>query len=327
MNIVFLDKQTIASGDLDLSAWYQFDLQWQEYESTATQDVLTRIIDADIVLTNKVQLTAVHFSKCPNLKLIILTATGTNNVDLEAAKAHNIAVCNMVDYCTDSVAQHTMAVMLSLVTRLNEYQAAIKNGEWQSSEFFGMLKFPVRQLNEMSLGIAGYGVIGQAVARLAQSFGMQVLICESLTSSDNSLEQNNASLQRLPLEELLKTVDVLTLHCPLTEQSKNLITKRELALMKNSALLINTARGGIVNESDLLQALKNKTIAGAALDVLSQEPPPKNQPLIDAQLANLILTPHSAWGSQQARQTMVNQTTQLLLEFLTKGTVTKQRVV
>lgn len=249
--------------------------------------------------TEKVVIDAETIQQLPKLKLILISATGANNVDLKAAKAQGIVVCNCQGYGTASVAQHTLTLMLALATSLIRYDRAVTQGRWQQSSQFCFLDYPILELSGKTLGIMGYGELGQEVARLAQAFGMQILIANlpNRPKHENGLELN----------ELLPQVDFLSLHCPLTPETQNLINANAFELMKNSAFLINCARGGIVHEADLVDALKQGKIAGAATDVLTVEPPREGNVLLDANLPNLIITPHAAWGSVQSRQRMVEQ--------------------
>jgi glycerate dehydrogenase len=233
------------------------------------------------------------------LKLICVAATGTNNVDVATAAKNNIAVCNVRGYAADSVVQHVFMLILNLSRRYNQYQQALQRGEWQRSEHFCFLTYPIESLTGKTLGIIGYGELGRAVARMAEHFGMQILIAESVVGKDKP--------DRIPIDELLLQSDFVSLHCPLTEQTRDLIGERELSLMKDTACLINTARGGIVNEEALLKAVKTQQIAGAATDVLTVEPPANGHPFLDAHLPNLIITPHIAWGAKQARQTLLEK--------------------
>lgn len=291
---VFLDAASLDAGDIDFSCLRNEISQLEIRSHTAALDIADVLVHADVVMLNKVQFDKTILAQHPQLKLICLSATGSNNIDVSAAHAHNIAVANVRAYATPSVVQHVFASLLALTTRLFEIRAAIQSGEWSRSPHFSLLQYPIAELAGKKIGIIGYGELGQAVARVAECFGMQVLVAQRDAGDRRS--------QRLPLAELLPQVDVLSIHCPLTDETRNRIAAAELKLMKPTALLINTARGGIVNEADLLQALKNKTIAGAALDVLSVEPPPADHILLQYQADNLIITPHVAWASRESRQ-------------------------
>jgi glycerate dehydrogenase len=240
--------------------------------------------------------------------LICIAATGTNNVDLTAARELNITVCNVPAYATASVVQHVFALLLSLTTHVHDYRRAVAQHHWERSKNFCFLDFPIHELAGKIFGIIGYGELGKAVATIAEAFGMTVLIAARPGSKAES--------GRLPLQELLPQVDVLSLHVPLTEQTRNLIGTRELGLMKNTAILINTARGGIVDESALAEALRSHRLGGAGVDVLTKEPPTDGNPLLVADIPNLIITPHTAWASVEARQRLIQQVSANIQAFL-----------
>ena len=295
----FLDLDSIGCEDLDMSTLEAAADRWRWYGVVSAEELDALLDDVDVVVSNKVVLNEQHLSKAERLKLVCIAATGTNNVDIAAATRNGIVVANVHGYATASVAQHVFGLLLTLTTRLNDYTAAVKRGEWSKSRFFCLLDYPVRELAGKSLGIVGFGHNGQAVAKVAEAFGMKVLL-----SKRNEQDQRPG---RLALAELLPLVDVLSLHCPLTEETRDLIGEQELALMKKDAVLINTARGGLVDESALLDALQNQRIGGAGLDVLQQEPPPADHPLLTAELSNLVITPHTAWISRESRQRLINE--------------------
>ena len=297
LNAVFLDSATL--DDLDFSALQAcFDTLTLHSASTPEQ-VVERLRGAQVAISNKVPLTEPVLAACPDLRLVLVSATGTNNVDLAAARARGITVCNCQGYGTASVAQHCLALMLALATRLPDYQAAVRAGRWQQAPQFCLLDFPIMELHGKTLGILGHGELGSAVARLADAFGMRVMV--------GQLPGRPERPGNVPLDELLAQVDVLSLHCPLTEQTRNLIGARELALLKPGALLINTARGGLVDEQALADALRSGHLGGAASDVRTEEPPRNGNPLLAPDIPRLILTPHSAWGSREARQRIIEQ--------------------
>lgn len=307
MKACILDYASLAASDLKLDELWELPIQWQLYDSTASDQTAERIADCEIVLSNKVVLDKSLLQANPQIKLVIILATGTNNVDLLAAKELGISVCNIANYSTESVVQQTFAMMLALQTHLLQYQQSVVQGQWAKSQFFGLLDFPIHEISGKTLGIIGYGAIGQRVAEVAKAFGMHVLVAQSLSGE--------AKADRVSLEQLLAQSDVLSIHCPLTQESNNLIGKAQLDLMKPTALLLNLGRGGIVNEQDLLNALQQGVIKAAALDVLAQEPPELDNPLISAQLPNLLITPHTAWASVQARQTLLDQVQTILHSF------------
>lgn len=299
MKAVFLDYESLDQHDLDLSALEaSFDVL-SLYPSTSQAQLLERVQHADVLISNKIIVDAATIQQCQNLKLILISATGTNNIDLIQARAQGIVVCNCQGYGTSAVAQHTLTLMLALATSLLQYDRAVRQGQWNKSPIFCLLDFPIVELEGKTLGILGYGELGQAVAKLAEAFGMKVLV--------GSLPNRPSDSSRIPFTELLAQVDFLSLHCPLTEDTRDLIDAKAFDAMKPSAFLINCARGGIVNEQALADALVQGKIAGAATDVLTVEPPKEGNVLLDQHLPNLIVTPHSAWGSVDARQRIVQQ--------------------
>ncbi|WP_261844773.1 2-hydroxyacid dehydrogenase [Aliamphritea ceti] len=298
MKAVFLDLATLDFDDLLLNSLQQSCDFFSAFSATEPEQVAERIIDAEIVILNKVVLNAELLTRATKLKLVCIAATGTNNVDLEAARALGITVTNCQAYGTNSVAQHVLAMMLALHTNLIAYDRAVKRGDWGRSEQFCLLDYPVAELAGKTLGLVGFGALGQGVASLAEAFGMQVIVSRRQGASEPGC---------LSLDEVLRQADVLSLHCPLTDETKDLIDASALAKMKAGSFLINTARGGIVNENALAEALKSGHLAGAATDVLSVEPPRDGNVLLDEDIPSLIITPHSAWGSLQARQRIVDQ--------------------
>ena len=295
----FLDYATLDQHDLDMHELHHVFDDLHIYERTNYSQAIDRLQDVSVAIVNKVLLDAHVLHQLPKLKLILLCATGTNNVDLDAAKKQGIVVCNCTNYGSASVAQHTFSLILALATSLVQYDKDIKAGEWQGSPQFCMLNHPITELAGKTIGILGYGDIGQTVAKIAEAFGMKVLI--------GNLPHRPKQAGRLDLNELLPQVDVLTLHCPLTSDTRNLINADALHLMKPTAFVINTARGGIVHEIALAEALVTGVIAGAAVDVLTVEPPEEGNVLLDDEIPNLIVTPHTAWASVEARQRMVSQ--------------------
>ena len=270
------------------------------YDESPDDTVAERIAAADIVFTNKIRLTRELLEQAPDLKFIALTATGTDNIDTDCAKRHGIGVANIRHYCTQSVVEHVFGVLLSLTHSLGPYGTAVHAGEWQHSADFCMLNYPVRQLSAMTLGVVGYGALGQGVARVAQAFGMRVLV--AARPGATSVPED-----RVGFDELLVEADVISLHCPLTDETRNLFGAREFGAMKNTAVFINTARGGLVDSQALADALANGEIAAAAIDVLPQEPPVNGDPLLDYRGDNLIVTPHIAWATDEARQNAIDE--------------------
>ncbi len=294
MKTVLLDKATIGN-DISLQE-IKKQCELTCFETTAANEISERIKNAEIIITNKVVIGKKEMQAAENLKLICVAATGYNNIDIEEAKKRKIIVANIKGYSTESVAQLVFGYILTVFNSIPEFSEDIKNKLWQKSPVFTMLNHHFSELKGKNLGIIGYGSIGKRVAEIGKSFGMNILICESLINK-------NLSSARLPFKEILQHSDILTIHTPLTEQTKNLIYEKELKIMKKTAVLINTARGGIVNEQDLYEALKNREIRYAALDVLTEEPPKNGNILFDA--PNCIITPHIAWTSYEARQKLV----------------------
>lgn len=309
MDAVFLDAGSLDRGDLDLTSLHEAVGSLTCYEATAPADVVARLEGAGIAIVNKVVLNREVLAPCPSLELICVVATGTNNVDLEAAAEQGIQVVNCRDYATDSVAEHVLGLMLGLVRHLPDYTNDVQHGAWQASPFFCRLDYPITELRALTLGVVGYGNLGQATAALARGIGMSVLVAE---------QRGSASTRsgRVAFDACLRDSDIVTLHCPLTETTRELIGPREIALIGASGYLINTARGALIDEQALATALAEGRLAGAALDVLTQEPPTDSNPLIAEQPPNLLITPHCAWGSRTARCRVVEQTAANIHGFL-----------
>ncbi len=317
-----LDYQSLCPEDLSMDQLFSTpalgqQIHWALYETTQAEQTAERIQACELILTNKVIIDEALMKANPQIKCIMILATGTNNVDLEAAKQLGIAVCNIVAYSTESVVQQTFAMMLALKTQLIPFDQSVKDGQWCKSQFFGLLDFQINEIANTTLGIIGYGSIGRRVEVVAKAFGMNVIIAESLSGQKDALNQRTA------LDELLAKSDVVSIHSPLTPESHNLIDADALTLMKPGAILLNMGRGGIVNEQALAAALKSAAIAGAASDVLSQEPPLADHVLLDENIPNLIITPHTAWASRQARQTLVNQLVTILQSLGTSSIVNR----
>lgn len=297
---VFLDRDSLDRGDLDFASLDRILPDLRYYPATAPEQVAARIAQAEVVISNKVMLDAAALRQAGRLRLICVAATGVNNVDLAAAAARGITVCNCRGYGTPAVVQHVFALLLALCTRWPEYRQAVRDGRWQRASQFCLLDFPIRELAGKTLGIVGYGELGRGVARVAEAFGMRVLLAQR----PGTVEPEEG---RLPLPILLPQLDVLSLHCPLTPDTRGLIGPWELALMRRDAILINTARGGLVDEAVLADALRQGALGGAGVDVLSLEPPVTGNPLLAPDIPNLIVTPHCAWGSRESRQRLVEQ--------------------
>lgn len=305
MRIVFLERNTFRVEFRRPC----FPHEWMEHDETSPADVVSLLADAHIAIVNKLPLRASELSQLPKLKLIAVAATGVDNIDLEYCRTHDIAVCNTRNYAGHSLPEHVLLMMLALRRNLVAYGEDVAAGKWQDTKQFCLLNAPINDLNGSTLGIVGHGFLGQAVDRLARSVGMNVLIAER--KGEKAVRDG-----RLPFERVLATSDIVTLHCPLTSETTNLIGEHQLKMMKSTALLINAARGGLVNEVKLLQALREGWIAGAAVDVLSKEPPRDGNVLLDAALPNLIVTPHIAWASFEAMQTLADQLVDNLEAFV-----------
>ena len=289
LQIVVLDRDTLVNRPFD----FDFPHTLSSYGTTEAHETLARIRGADIVITNKVVISAQAFAENPQLKLVAVTATGVNNVDVEAAKQNGTAVCNIRAYGNESVAEHAFMMMITLMRNLPAYQRDVAAGLWENSPFFCHLGAPMRDLNGKTLAIFGRGNIGQTLATYAQAFKMKVVF----------VEHKHAETVRdgyVSFDEAVRTADALSLHCPLTPETANMIGEAELQQMKPGAILINCGRGGLVDEAALVAALKYGQIGGAGFDVLTQEPPRDGNPLLKARLPNLIVTPHIAWASQEA---------------------------
>jgi glycerate dehydrogenase len=294
-DIVFLDRDSLIATIRKPS----FAHRWRDYPATNANEVVERLRGATIAITNKVPLRADAIAQLPDLKMIAVAATGTDNVDLAACRARGIVVANIRNYSLVSVPEHCFALLLAVRRNLRAYVADVEAGRWERSTRFCLLDHPIGDLAGSRLGIVGFGALGRRVAQIARAFGMDVAVTSRSPVADTDVVQ-------LPLDELLATSDVVSLHLPLTDQTRHMIGARELASMKRSAILINTARGGLVDEAALAQALTDGTIAGAGFDVLSKEPPVPDNPLLQLRLPNFVLTPHVAWASGGAMQTLAD---------------------
>ena len=289
LQIVVLDRDTLVNHPFE----FDFPHTLSSYSTTEAHETLERIRGADIVITNKVVISAQVFAENPQLKLVAVTATGVNNVDVEAAKQNGTAVCNIRAYGNESVAEHAFMMMITLMRNLPAYQRDVAAGLWENSPFFCHLGAPMRDLNGKTLAIFGRGNIGKTLATYAQAFKMNVVFAEHKNAQ--SVRDGYVSF-----DEAIRSADVVSLNCPLTPQTANMIGEAELQQMKPGAILINCGRGGLVDEAALVAALKYGQIGGAGFDVLTQEPPRDGNPLLKARLPNLIVTPHIAWASQEA---------------------------
>jgi glycerate dehydrogenase len=311
MRTVFLDYDTVSNGDLDASQIIRIAGDVRFYPLTADSQVAERIAEAEVVLTNKAKLPRALLESARSLKLIALAATGTDNVDLAAAQALGIGVCNVRGYCTAAVVQHAWAMILSLNQHLSSYARLAVDGTWVKNEEYAVLAYPIRELAGLTLGIIGWGTLGRGVAQVAKAFGMRVIVGERPGAGP--------SPERVPLEHLLRSADIVSLHCPSTAATRGMIGAAQLALMKSDAILINTARGALVDSAALAAALKERRLGGAGIDVLPQEPPVDGDPLLEADLPNLIVTPHIAWGAREARQRCLDEMAANIQDFLHGG--------
>lgn len=312
LNIVFLDKTGVPNHEIPRPS---FPHNWIEYDHTSADQTFERAKEADIIITSKVLFGRELLAKLPKLKLIALTATGTNNIDLVAAKELGIAVKNVVGYSTVTLPEHVLGMIFALKHSLMSYHRdLLLTDRWATCGQFCYVDHPIGDVRGSTLGIFGKGSTGQEVARLAEAVGMKVLFAE---------HKGAATIREgyTPYESVFEQADVISLHCPLTDNTQQMINAETLSLMKPTACLINCGRGGLIDETALLNALENRQIAGAALDVLAKEPPEKDHPLILAarRLPNLLITPHIAWASDSAITTLVNKVTENIETFVKTG--------
>jgi glycerate dehydrogenase len=295
-SIVFLDRNTFTVPFRRPN----FEHEWIEYDDTSIEQVVPRLQDATIAVCNKIPMRGHSLSQLTKLKLIAVAATGVDNVDLDFCRANQIAVCNTRGYAVNSLPEHALMLMLALRRNLIAYRNDVRAGKWREAKQFCLLDHPISDLRGATLGIVGYGTSGKSMAQLARAIGMNVLIAERKRAQVVREE-------RTRFEEVLQQSDVVSLHCPLTEETRDLIAEAEFRLMKRDAILINTARGGLIRDAALIEALKSNQITGAGIDVLRAEPPRDGNALLDSELPNLIVTPHNAWASRQAMQTLADQ--------------------
>lgn len=308
MTAVFLDYSTMGDS-LDLTPLTDLLPNLQIFDATREEQVLERIRDAEFVFVNKIRLDDALFEQAPKLRFIGLTATGTDNIDTDSAVRHGVAVANIRAYCTRSVTEHVFGVLLMLTHNLGAYSAAVRRGDWNRANDFCMLDYPVRELSLMTLGIVGLGDLGNSVSRMARHFGMDVIV--SARPGDAAIPEG-----RVAFDELLGKADIISLHCPLNEHTNGLFSASEFRKMKPSAILINTARGALVDTAALAEALESGEIAAAAIDVLPKEPPVDGDPLLDYRGDNLIVTPHIAWSTDRARQNAIAELAANVAAFL-----------
>ena len=295
MKITVLDRRTVTSGDISFAPLEEVGAV-RYFDVLPPEEIAGAIGDSDAVIVNKAKITEEVMAACPKLRFIGLFATGYNNIDTEAAKRRGICVCNVPGYSTDSVTQHTFALILHFASRADDYARSVARGDWENSETFSYLAFPTSELRGKTLGIFGFGTIGRSVATVAKAFGMRVIACVRRPAEFDGVEF-------VDRDELFSRSDYLTLHCPLTEETRHLVCRETLCKMKPSAVIINTARGGVIEEEALCEALNGGRIAGAGIDVLDEEPMRKNHPYLRAK--NCYITPHVAWACAEARERLV----------------------
>ena len=303
--IVFLERNTIQADFRRPN----FEHEWVEYAETLPAQVVERLRRATIVISNKLSLREAELSEAPGLKLIAIAATGSDCVDLDYCRTRGLAVCNVRGYAVNAVPEHVLMLILALRRNLLAYREDVQRGKWQLSKQFCLLTHELRDIKGSTLGIIGHGSIGRSMARLGAALDMRVLVAE----------RKNAEVVRVDrtsFAEVLRDSDILTLHCPLTEETRNLFGRAEFEMMKRDALLINTARGGLIEDGALIEALQKGLIAGAGLDALREEPPRDGNPLLDLNLPNLIITPHVAWASNEATQILADQVIQNIEVFI-----------
>lgn len=303
--IVFLERDTFRAVFRPPA----FAHEWTEYAHTDPSEIVARLRGATIAICNKLRISARELSELPQLRFIAVAATGVDNVDLDYCRQHSIAVSNVRDYAVQSVPEHVFMLTLALNRNLLAYRRDVLDGAWAKASQFCLLNHRIRDLHGSTLGIIGYGALGQAVARRGEAFGMRVLVSEH--KGARVVREGRTSFT-----ETLSASDVVSLHCPLTDETRNLIDLAEFELMRADALLINTARGGLVSESALVRALEDKLIGGAGFDVLTSEPPREGNPLLEIDLPNFILTPHVAWASTNAMQALADQVIENLEAFV-----------
>ncbi|MFL1011918.1 D-2-hydroxyacid dehydrogenase [Flavisericum labens] len=311
MNIVVLDGYTLNPGDLTWDGIKQFG-NLKVFDRTAYNDeaIIENIGDAEIIFSNKTPINQFVIKNTPNLKYIGVLATGFNVIDVDFAKNKGITVTNVPDYSSTAVAQFTLALLLEMCHRIGAHSSAVKKGEWIASKDFSFWNYPLIELSGKTMGLVGFGKIGKATAKIAQAFGLKIKVYNRTIYT----EFENENLKFVSLEELLSSTDIISLHCPLTPETENIINENNISKMKDGAMLINTSRGPLINEIDLTTALNSGKLSGAAIDVISSEPMKENNPLLKAK--NCIITPHIAWAPKEARMRLMQTTIENLKAFL-----------
>jgi len=305
----------LRPDDLDTSSLEAHSQELVLWPTTRADQIVERLQSAEVAVINKVRLDRAVLSQLPELKLVCLAATGTDNIDLAAAGELGIAVTNIRNYCTPSVVQHVFALILTLNQHLTTHRETLAQGAWQQAPQFCLLEPPFAELQGKTLGLIGLGTLGGAVAGVARAFGMRVIAARLPWRSTQPLPETGQSAPRLPLHQLLQQSDIVSLHCPLNDDTRDLIDKAALDQMKSNALLINTARGGLVDSTALMEALLQQEIGGAGIDVLPEEPPVTGNPLLEHSLPNLVVTPHVAWSARESRQRALDEILANILAF------------
>jgi len=317
MKAAFLDYATMGPG-LNLAPLQVLFPALALFDNTTDEELAERIRDVEFIFTNKVRLSGARLREARSLRFIGLTATGTDNIDLPSAQEHGIAVANIRAYCTRSVVEHVIGTLLMLTHGLDRYNEAVRAGEWQRTTKFCLLAYPIREVAGMTLGIVGYGALGQGVAAAATALGMNVLVAARPDATQIPAD-------RVAFDEMLERCDVISLHCPLTAQTRGLFNRTTIARMRRGAILINTARGALIDSGALVEALRSGQLFAAAVDVLTHEPPVAGDPLLEYRGANLVITPHIAWATDRARQNAIDELAANVAAFLA-GTA-RNRVV
>ena len=309
MNITVLDGYMLNPGDL---SWDGFESvgKLTVYDDTSPEDIVSRCLDSDAVITNKVPFSRETMEKLPRLKYIGITATGYNIIDIKAADEMGIIVTNVPEYSTEGVAESVFAHILAFTARVTEHAALVRSGAWQDAGHFSFTAYPLSELYGKRIGIVGMGHIGMRTAEIAAAFGMEVVY----SSRSHKPEAEARGFMPVTLDELFSTSDFISLHVPQTDETKGMINRERIRMMKSSAILINTARGGLIDEEALAEALRERRIAGAGLDVLAEEPPVHGSPLLS--IPECIITPHIAWAAKETRTRLMNMTLENLVSFM-----------
>ena len=312
LKIVFLDR--ITAGPIELKERFSKYGEYIEYDDTNPEKIVERISDADVIITNRIKLRKEHFEKAPKLKLILITATGFNHIDIKGGNEKGIKTANVSDYSTNSVAQLAITYLLNELTPITEYSKEVKNNKWLDITIPEFQSYPVNDAEGKILGIVGFGNIGRKVAVMAETLGMKVMVAKIPGRKYDENNSQNTHEIRYELDEVLEKCDVLTLHTPLSELTRDLINLERMKKMKKSSIILNLARGPVINQEDLYFALKNKIIKSAAIDVTSVEPVEKDSKLFE--LENLIITPHIAWKSEKSLIRLMDNVENNLKMFL-----------